>query len=152
MKKHLSKTTMVIGIIIFAISTAQFLQCKTTKSDTRAEADMSGDPGDFDDDIEKNSKELFEKGKAVFRFETFGDEVFWTDKLQLHKAIADDKHGGIGKGISPKEALAVGLKVDLAILPGFLRRRIREGKFLDDPWVTLQLLKINAVVGVVGKF
>jgi cytochrome c2 len=45
-----------------------------------------------------------------------------------------------------------GLKVDLAVLPKFLRNKIKEGKFLDDPWVTLQLIKINAVLGVVGKF
>jgi len=139
-------------LISFVCLTNFLIQCKTTKKSTRTEADISGDPDDFNDAIEKNSKELFEKGKAVFRFETFGDEVFWTDKLQLHKAIADDKHGGIGKGLTPKQALDAGLKVDLTILPGFLRRRIKQGKFLDDPWVTLQLLKINAVVGVVGKF
>jgi hypothetical protein len=113
---------------------------------------MSGDADEFDDAIKENSKELFEKGKAVFRFETFGDEVFWTDKLQLQKAIADEKHGGNGKGITPKQALDAGLKVDLSILPKFLRRKIKQGKFLDDPWVTLQLIKINAVLGVVGKF
>src|SRR5687767_9278682 len=152
MKIHLPKTTMVICIITTFISAAQFIQCKTTKTDTRNTLDMSGDPDEFDDAIKENSKELFDKGKAVFRFETFGDEVFWTDQLQLHKAIADEKHGGIGKGLSPKEALAAGLKVDLAILPKFLRRKIKEGKFLDDPWVTLQLLTINAVLGVVAKF
>jgi hypothetical protein len=143
---------VTLGFVGFVFFSNLLIQCKTTKADTRNELDMSGDPDDFNDDIEKNSKELFEKGKAVFRFDTFGDEVFWTDQLQLHKAIADEKHGGIGKGLSPKEALAAGLKVDLAILPKFLRRRIRRGTFLDDPWVTLQLLKINAVVGVVGKF
>ncbi len=149
---YLPKTTMVIGIIMFTVAATQFIQCKTTKRDTRAAPDMTGDPNDFDDDIEKNSKELFEKGKAVFRFDTFGDEVFWTDKLKLHKAIADEKHGGTGKGLSPKDALAAGLKVDLAILPKFLRKKIQQGTFLDDPWVTLQLLKINAVVGTIGKF
>src|SRR5688500_1446947 len=152
MKIHLPKTTMVICIITTFISEAQFIQCKTTKTDTRNTLDMSGDPDEFDDAIKENSKELFDKGKAVFRFETFGDEVFWTDKLQLHKAIADEKHGGIGKGLSPKDALAAGLKVDLNIVPGFLKRRIKEGKFLDDPAATLELIKINAVVGVVGKF
>jgi hypothetical protein len=149
MKKIIS-VTVVLAMFVF-VSTL-LIQCKTTKTDTRNSLDMSGDPDEFDDAIKENSKELFEKGQAVFRFETFGDEVFWTDQLQLHKAIADEKHGGIGKGLSPKDALAAGLKVDLTILPGFLRRRIREGKFLDDPWVTLQLLKINAVIGVVGKF
>ena len=152
MKLHARKTVVVTAsIVLFAIST-QFIQCKTTKADTRNNADMSGDPNDFNDAIEKNMKEMFDKGKAVFRFETFGDEVFWTDQLQLQRAIADSKHGGIGKGITPKEALDAGLKVDLAVLPKFLRRKIKQGKFLDDPWVTLQLIKINAVLGVVGKF
>src|SRR5687768_9219249 len=143
---------VTLSLLSFVFVSNILIQCKTTKTDKRTAGDMSGDPKDFNDAIERNSKELFEKGKAVFRFETFGDEVFWTDQLQLHKVIADENHGGIGKGLAPKEALAAGLKVDLAVLPGFLRRRIRQGKFLDDPWVTLQLLKINAVVGVVGKF
>jgi len=137
------------GLVIFSVL---FTQCKTTKLDERTEADMSGDADDFNDAIEKNMKDLFEKGQAVFRFETFGDEAFWTDKLQLHKIIADEKHGGTGPGMTPKQALDLGLKVDLAILPKFLRRRIKEGKFLDDPWVTLQLIKVNSVLGVVGKF
>jgi hypothetical protein len=151
MKMH-SKPVVVIGILFLIVSAGQFIQCKTTKSDTRNMADLSGDPKEFDDAIKQHSKDLFDKGRAVFRFETFGDEVFWTDQLQLHKAIADEKHGGTGKGLSPKDALAAGLKVDLSILPRFLRRKIREGKFLDDPWVTLQLIKVNAVLGVVGKF
>ncbi len=95
---------------------------------------------------------MLEKGKAVFRFETSGDEVFWTDKLQLHKAIADSKHGGTGAGLTPKAALDAGLKVDLDILPAVLKNQIKDGKFLDDPWVTLQLIKANAVLGVVGTF
>src|SRR5215212_2412564 len=105
MKPYFPKTTMVMALIVVIISASQFIQCKTTKGDTRNSPDMSGDPNDFNDAIEKNSKEMFEKGKAVFRFETFGDEVFWTDKLQIQKAIADEKHGGLGKGLSPKEAL-----------------------------------------------
>jgi hypothetical protein len=152
MKLRAPRTTMVITIIVVIVTAGQFVQCKTTKADTRATSDMSGDPREFDDAIKENMKELFDKGKAVFRFETFGDEAFWTDQLQLQKAIADEKHGGIGKGLTPKQALDAGLKVDLAVLPKFLRRRIKEGKFLDDPWVTLQLIKINAVLGVVGKF
>jgi hypothetical protein len=152
MKLHAPKTVVVIAIIIAVVSTNQFIQCKTTKSEARNLSDISGDADEFDDAIKQNSKDLFDKGRAVFRFETFGDEAFWTDKLQLHKVIADQKHGGIAKGLSPKEALAAGLKVDLAILPRALRNKIKQGEFLDDPWVTLQLIKINAVLGVVGKF
>jgi hypothetical protein len=152
MKINTPKSTVIISMIIVVIASSQFIQCKTTKPDRRNEMDMSGDPDHFNEAIETNMKEMFDKGKAVFRYETFGDEVFWTDQLELQKAIADSKHGGLGKGITPKQALDAGLKVDLAVLPRFLRRRIKQGKFLDDPWVTLQLIKINAVLGVVGKF
>jgi hypothetical protein len=143
---------VAFGLVCIVFLLTILIQCKTTKSGDRNAPDMSGDPDDFNDAIEKNMKEMFDKGKAVFRFETFGDEVFWTDQLQLQKAIADEKHGGIGKGITPKQALDAGLKVDLSVLPRSLRRKIAQGKLLDDPWVTLQLIKINAVLGVVGKF
>src|SRR5436190_726055 len=143
---------VAFGLVCIVFLSTILIQCKTTKSGDRNAPDMSGDPDDFNDAIEKNMKEMFDKGKAVFRFETFGDEVFWTDQLQLQKAIADEKHGGIGKGITPKQALDAGLKVDLSVLPRSLRRKIAQGKLLDDPWVTLQLIKINAVLGVVGKF
>jgi hypothetical protein len=152
MKIYAPKATALLSSIVLLIGASRFVQCKTTQPDVRNSTDRSGDPGDFNDDIERNLKEMFDKGKAVFRFETFGDEVFWTDQLGLQRAIADSNHGGIGKGLTPKEALDAGLKVDLAVLPGFLRRKIKQGKFLDDPWVTLQLIKINAVLGLVGKF
>jgi cytochrome c2 len=113
---------------------------------------MSGDPDNYNSAIEANANAMMEKGKAVFRYETFGDEAFWTDKMQLHKVLVDEKHGGIGDGLTPKEALDLGLKVDLQMLPSFLKRKIQEGKFLNDPWVTKELLKINAVVGVIAKF
>src|SRR5207248_7130964 len=113
----------------------------------RTEPDKSGNPNSYERSIMSNADEMMEKGKVVFRYETFGDEVFWTDKLQLQKAIADSKHGGNGAGLTPKDALAAGLKVDLAILPEVLRKKIKEGKFLDDPWVTLELIKVNAVLG-----
>lgn len=143
---------VTLGMAAFIFISTFLVQCKTTKSDKRNSIDESGNPKDFSDAIKENADDLFKKGQAVFRFETFGDEAFWTDKLQLHKVIADEKHGGTGKGMSPREALALGLKVDLAILPKWVRRKIQEGSFLDDPWVTLQLLKINAVVGVKAGF
>jgi hypothetical protein len=148
----MKKFVIILSLAAFVCTSNLLIQCKSTKESKRVELDESGDPNEFDDAIKQSSKDLFEKGKAVFRFETFGDEAFWTDQLQLHKAIADEKHGGIGAGLSPKQALEAGLKVDLSILPKFLRRRIKEGKFLNDPWVTLQLIKINAVLGVRGRF
>jgi hypothetical protein len=54
---------------------------------------------------------LLRQGKQVFRFDTFGDQSFWGDALQLHKAIEGSANGGVGPGVSPTTALAVGLKV-----------------------------------------
>ena len=47
---------------------------------------------------------LLDEGKKIFRYETFGSEAFWGDTLQLHKAIAGEKNGGVGPGVSPKTA------------------------------------------------
>jgi hypothetical protein len=30
---------------------------------------------------------LFEQGRRIFRFDTFGDEVFWGGTLRLHEAM-----------------------------------------------------------------
>ena len=89
------------------------------------------------------------EGRKTFRYETFGSEAFWGDTLQLHKAIAGEKNGGVGPGVSPKTALSVGLKVDADALPDALKQQIKAGKVnLDDPATTIALLKLNAVVGV----
>jgi hypothetical protein len=37
--------------------------------------------------IARNALELLVKGRQIFRFDTFGDEAFWGDQLQLHQAI-----------------------------------------------------------------
>jgi mono/diheme cytochrome c family protein len=92
-------------------------------------------------------------GRRTFRFDTFGDETFWGDALKLHLAIEGAANGGVGGGVSPKTALAVGLKVDAQALPRSLQRDLKNGKVnLDDPATTLALLRLNAVVGVTGFF
>ena len=103
----------------------------------------------FDVDITRNAQTMLEEGKKTFRFETFGSEAFWGDALQLHKAIAGEKNGGVGPGVSPKTALSVGLKVDADALPEALKKQLAAGKVnLDDPAITIALLKLNAIVGV----
>jgi hypothetical protein len=89
----------------------------------------------------------------VFRYDTFGDEAVWGGVLGLQKAIEGSKLGGVGPGISPKQALAIGLKVDANAIPPQIAQAIKHGQVnLDDPAVTVQLLKLNAVVGVRGFF
>ncbi len=78
-------------------------------------------------------------GQFIFRFDTFGDEDLWTDILRMHEVIAS--------AVSPRTALSVGLKVDATMLPpNFLSRAD-----LDSPATTVELIRRNAVVGVVGK-
>jgi len=82
-------------------------------------------------------------GREIFRFDTFGDEQLWTDTLQMHQAIPS---------VSPATALSVGLKVDVDALPPALVAALQAKQVdLTDPAVTLELLRLNAVVGVIGK-
>jgi hypothetical protein len=107
----------------------------------------------FDRVIQANATASFERGRQIFRYDTFGDEAFWGDLLQLHQAIQGEALGGVGPGVSPNTALAVGLKVDVDALPKPLQNQLRRGQVnLDDPATTLALLKLNAVVGVTGFF
>ena len=107
----------------------------------------------FDSQINANAQQMFEQGRQIFRFETFGDEAYWSDKLKLHQAIEGAKLGGVGPGVSPKTALSVGLKVDMDALPADLVEKVKRGEVnLDDPATTLALIKLNAVLGVKGTF
>src|SRR5688500_17833914 len=84
-----------------------------------------------------------EAGKQTFRFETFGNEQFWTDTARMHEVIQ--------QSVSPATALKVGLKVDADAIPPDVAAAIKEGKVdLNSPATTLTLLKLNAVVGVKG--
>jgi len=75
-------------------------------------------------------------GQFIFRFDTFGDEQLWTDILRMHEVVQS--------AVSPRTALAVGLKVDSSVLPpNFLSKYS-----LDDPATTVELLRRNAVVGL----
>jgi hypothetical protein len=98
-------------------------------------------PGSFDETIQNNSGELFRRGQQVFRFDTFGDERFWSDTLKLHQAVAT---------VSPTAALGVGLKVDVDMVPQAVLAGIKTGSVnLNDPANTRALIAAKAVVGVV---
>ena len=87
---------------------------------------------------------LVAQGKTIFRLDTYGDETFWTDTLKLNQVIQS--------GVSPKTALAVGLKVDVDTLPAAVKTALQAGQInLDDPATTVTLLKLGAVVGVIGN-
>src|SRR5262249_27107302 len=111
-----------------------------------------------DDGFLANSPELnaltrVTVGRKIFRYDTFGDQAFWGDTLKLHQAISGANLGGVGPGVSPATALAVGLKVDVDALPVSLKQHLAAGKVdLNAPATTLALLQLNSVVGVTGFF
>jgi mono/diheme cytochrome c family protein len=82
-------------------------------------------------------------GQAIFRFDTFGDEQLWTNVLRMHEAVAT---------VDPATALAVGLKVDVESLPPAVISALRAGQIdLTNPAVTVELLRLDSVVGVKGR-
>jgi cytochrome c5 len=86
---------------------------------------------------------LVTQGKDIFRFDTYGNETFWTDTLRIHDVITS--------AVDPTTALSVGLKVDAEALPAEVVQGIQNGSIsLTDPASTVALLKLNAVVGLKG--
>lgn len=97
---------------------------------------------DIEDARTSQAEKTKNAGQTIFRFDTFGDEQLWTDVLRMHEVLPL---------VSPRVALGVGLKVDAHALPGEVRKAIRTGTVnVDDPAVTLALLRLDAVVGVKG--
>src|SRR5215510_6801545 len=154
------RTTMIAALVAAGLSGA-VIAAPAAKKDAPAPAVKKGAAASrattgvalaqqgFDAEINRHAQAMLAEGKKTFRYDTFGSEAFWGDALQLHKAIAGEKNGGVGPGVSPKTALSVGLKVDADALPEALKRQLAAGKVdLDDPATTLALLKLNAVVGV----
>ncbi len=79
------------------------------------------------------------EGQRIFRFDTFGDEQFWTDTLRLHEIVE--------RSVDPTTALKVGLKVDSDALPPNILGQVD----LKSPATTVALLKMNAIVGLQGE-
>jgi len=93
-------------------------------------------------------------GREVFRFETFGNEGFWTDAARLPKGMMDAR-------FTPKQALEAGLQVDIEAVDPAMRKIVeaevktdlspQSAPALNDPKTTVALINANAVVGVVPK-
>jgi mono/diheme cytochrome c family protein len=155
MIKHASTLTAVI-VGAGAIA-ALFLTRHAAAQEPYSTSNYEGARGDDDrnnrtrDATDDNARALVEQGRKIFRFDTFGDEEFWGDALKLHQAIAGSGGSGVGPGLSPKAALALGLKVDIDALPRALVNALKNGTVdLTSPATTTALLKLNAVVGITG--
>ncbi len=93
-------------------------------------------------------------GRDVFRFETFGNEGFWTDAMRLPQGIKAAK-------VTPIDALKLGLLVDIDAVPAEMRGPLaaelktdlspQNAPLLNDPATTAKLIAANAIPGFVPK-
>jgi hypothetical protein len=105
--------------------------CRDTHTEPDPTLAKGGQPG------------VLSSGRDIFRFDTFGDETWWTDTLEMHTVITSV--------VTPLVAFGVGLKVDVDALPADLRAQLAAGDVdLGSTATTITLLKHNAVVGLKG--
>jgi mono/diheme cytochrome c family protein len=106
-------------------------------------ADTARTPGGSDTVRSDMSAGSVADGQQIFRFDTFGDEQFWTDTLHMEQVVQ--------KSVDPATALSVGLKVDMDALPPEVVKGVKDGTVdLKSTATTIALLKLNAVVGLKG--
>jgi hypothetical protein len=132
----------IVSVGVAAVVAAASLGFSTFRHGFGAERELASD-----------ALRMLAEGRRAFRGDTFGDEAFWGGELRLHDAIRGAALGGVGDGLTPEMALALGLKVDVDALPVRLVRELVRGRVdLGAPATTLVLLRENAVVGVTGFF
>ena len=131
------KMRLSVFVAIVMVAALVMLSLSAARAKHKSSADFLGN-------AQENAQDLVEQGRQIFRFDTFGDEAFWSDTLGLQQVVA---------ATTPRQALDLGLKVDSDALPRPLINAIQQGTVnLDDPAVTVQLVKQQAVLGVVGFF
>lgn len=154
--KYLEKNRFSSIAVVFALVTTFAIAGTVPASWAGQETNTSGNSEQKHDDNNKHpitsdndkyehqdGKHKHRDGQAIFRFDTFGDEQLWTDVLRMHEVIAT---------VNPETALAVGLKVDVKALPQEIVKALRAGQIdLKNPAVTVELLRLSAVVGVKGS-
>ncbi|MEP6472034.1 MAG: hypothetical protein ABJC28_08445, partial [Acidobacteriota bacterium] len=151
LRSLLSFVLVIVGVVIVTV----LQRPEKAQAQGQPNPDGSARPlgKESDPAIVKGALKSIAKGQETFRFDTFGDESFWGDTLNLDATIAGAANGGIGPGLTPAQALALGLKVDVDALPRQLQGKLRRGEVnLNDPATTLALLQLNSVLGVTGFF
>jgi mono/diheme cytochrome c family protein len=118
--------SILLALVICACSSE-------TRNSSNGDSKVPTGSGAATDDM---SQQTISQGREVFRFDTFGNEAFWSDTLRMHEVIE--------KSVDPTTALKVGLKVDADVLPPGILDQVD----LKSPATTVALLKMNAVVGL----
>jgi hypothetical protein len=129
--------------VLVALSTLASVACQKPAPQPPADSSAAPAPTASAPAADNLSPANLADGQQVFRFDTFGDEQFWTDTARMNEVVQ--------KSVSPTTALSVGLKVDADVIPPDVAAAIKAGKVdLKDPATTVTLLKLNAVVGLKG--
>ena len=128
------RLTIALQLAVMMVAAGCVKSASLAESSTSASASESADVSG--DNRDAPSAQTIANGRQIFRFETFGDEQFWTDTLHLNDVIE--------KAVDPTTALKVGLKVDADALPPGILDKVD----LKSPATTVALLKMNAIVGV----
>jgi hypothetical protein len=137
----MTRSRLAILVLIVPFSAIMLVSVLGNRVEAQRGSNSNAAKGTFDEAIGANQAELMQSGRHTFRFDTFGDERFWSDTLGLQRAIAS--------GVSPATALAVGLKLDVDMVPPRVLAGLRHGDInLNDPANTLALIDAKAVVGV----
>lgn len=133
-----------MNLLVLSMAVLFFYSCSSKDDDDYQPVDPSTFAGEGSLNMPALDAQLVSEGKQIFRYDTFGDESFWTDVLQMNQVIQS--------AVSPALALQVGLKVDATAIPAEVVAAIQNGDVdLEDPQTTLALLQLNAVVGVQGQ-
>jgi hypothetical protein len=145
----------LVSTILLASSGVGFERAQAAHREDAVEEENGGSdaPRERQGAVAANATRLLLQGQRTFRTNTFGDESFWSGLLGLSRTIAGAAQGGVGPGLSPAQALDLGLKVDATALPRHLLQQLNRGQInLNDPATTLALLRLDAVVGVRAFF
>jgi hypothetical protein len=96
--RRLSPATCLFGVVVVLLSAVITAQSRSAgKQGAAADLDASRTAG-----------------REVFRFETFGNEGFWTDAMRMPQGVLDAK-------LTPLQALGAGLLVDIDAVPASMR-------------------------------
>jgi hypothetical protein len=126
--RHISALCMSVTLLLFShMAFANRPHSSMDQKDTQTE-EPSVESSLKHDPIVKKSAKTITQGRKIFRSDIFGDEQFWGDTLHLHQAIEGANFGGVGSGVTPEQALKLGLKVDVGKLPPALVQKIANGK------------------------
>lgn len=130
------------GLLVYLLAMTLAIAGTADTNRESAGSSKTGQDRDTHRRDEDRRDDLRREGQRIFRHDTFGDEQFWTDVLRMHEVLPT---------VDPVTALTVGLKVDVKALPQAVIDAVRAGQGLTDPAVTVELLRLNAVVGVKGS-